>query len=56
LCESVTGFLTNLLPVLGELGLLMAGGLSFILSFLIMTAYGRKWSSAAVGVGARVYD
>lgn len=49
----VTGFLTNLLPVVGELGLLMIGGLSFILSFLMMMAYGRKWSSVAVGVGAR---
>ncbi|WP_176052724.1 MFS transporter [Paraburkholderia caribensis] len=52
----VTGFLTNLLPLLGELGLLLAGGLSFILSFLMMTAYGSRWSSPAVGVGARVYD
>jgi hypothetical protein len=52
----VTGLLTNLLPVLGELGLLMVGGLSFILSFLMMVAYGRKWSSGAVGVGAGVYD
>ncbi|MBU9322685.1 MFS transporter [Burkholderia gladioli] len=49
----VTGFLTNLLPVVGELGLLMIGGLSFILSSLMMMAYGRKWSSVAVGVGAR---
>ena len=49
----VTGFLTNLLPVVGELGLLMIGGLSFILSFLMMMAYGQKWSSVAVGVGAR---
>ncbi|MGH8782867.1 MFS transporter [Paraburkholderia sp.] len=52
----VTGFLTNLLPVLGELGLLMVGGLSFILSFLIMVAYGRKWSTPTISVGSRVYD
>ncbi|WP_116135122.1 MFS transporter [Trinickia diaoshuihuensis] len=52
----VTGFLTNLLPVLGELGLLMVGGLSFILSFLMMVAYGRKWSIPAVAVGSRVYE
>ncbi|AOK60945.1 MFS transporter [Burkholderia ubonensis] len=52
----VTGFLTNLLPVLGELGLLMVGGLSFILSFVMMLAYGRKWSVAPVAVDTRVYD
>jgi MFS family permease len=52
----VTGFLTNLLPVLGELGLLMVGGLSFILSFLMMVAYGRRWSAPAVTVGSRVYE
>ncbi|KVU27835.1 MFS transporter [Burkholderia ubonensis] len=52
----VTGFLTNLLPVLGELGLLMVGGLSFILSFAMMLAYGRKWSVAPVAVDTRVYD
>ncbi|WGS45042.1 MFS transporter [Burkholderia sp. JSH-S8] len=52
----VTGFLTNLLPVLGELGLLMVGGLSFILSFVMMLAYGRKWSVSPVAVGSRVYD
>lgn len=50
----VTGFLTNLLPILGELGLLILGGVSFILSFLMMTVYGRKWGSAPVGVGANV--
>ncbi|KWN81058.1 MFS transporter [Burkholderia ubonensis] len=52
----VTGFLTNLLPVFGELGLLMVGGLSFILSFVMMLAYGRKWSVSPVAVGTRVYD
>ncbi|KVC80976.1 MFS transporter [Burkholderia ubonensis] len=52
----VTGFLTNLLPVFGELGLLMVGGLSFILSFVMMLAYGRKWSVAPVAVDTRVYD
>ncbi|OJB47507.1 MFS transporter [Burkholderia ubonensis] len=52
----VTGFLTNLLPMLGELGLLMVGGLSFILSFVMMLAYGRKWSVSPVAVDTRVYD
>ncbi|KIP13067.1 MFS transporter [Burkholderia ubonensis] len=52
----VTGFLTNLLPMLGELGLLMVGGLSFILSFAMMLAYGRKWSVSPVAVDTRVYD
>ncbi len=52
----VTGFLTNLLPVLGELGLLMVGGLSFVLSFVMMLAYGRKWSVPIVSVGSRAYD
>ncbi|KVR32224.1 MFS transporter [Burkholderia ubonensis] len=52
----VTGFLTNLLPVLGELGLLMVGGLSFILSFVMMLAYGRKWSVSPVTIDTRVYD
>ncbi|WP_175805643.1 MFS transporter [Burkholderia ambifaria] len=52
----VTGFLTNLLPVLGELGLLMVGGLSFVLSFVMMLAYGRKWSVPFVSVGSRAYD
>ncbi|KWZ52051.1 MFS transporter [Burkholderia ubonensis] len=52
----VTGFLTNLLPVLGELGLLMVGGLSFILSFVMMLAYGRKCSVSPVAVDTRVYD
>ncbi|RQS71623.1 MFS transporter [Burkholderia sp. Bp8963] len=50
----VTGFLTNLLPVLGELGLLMTGGLSFVLSFLVMIAYGRVWAAPVVRVGVRV--
>ncbi|KVR65518.1 MFS transporter [Burkholderia ubonensis] len=52
----VTGFLTNLLPMLGELGLLMVGGLSFILSFVMTLAYGRKWSVSPVAVDTRVYD
>ncbi|WP_426087752.1 MFS transporter [Janthinobacterium sp. PSPC1-1] len=51
----VTGFLTNLLPVLGELGLLMVGGLSFILSFLMMVFYGRKWTVQPART-ARVYE
>ncbi|MBN3788458.1 MFS transporter [Burkholderia sp. Ac-20353] len=50
----VTGFLTNLLPVLGELGLLMTGGLSFVLSFLVMIGYGRVWAAPDVRVGVRV--
>ncbi|KVD70391.1 MFS transporter [Burkholderia ubonensis] len=52
----VTGFLTNLLPMLGELGLLMVGGLSFILSFAMMLAYGRKCSVSPVAVDTGVYD
>jgi hypothetical protein len=51
----VTGFLTNLLPVLGELGLLMVGGLSFILSFLMMVVYGRKWAAQPVST-TRAYE
>ena len=42
----VTGFLTNLLPVFGETGLLLVGGFSFLLSFLMMLAYGRKRPAA----------
>lgn len=38
----VTGLLTNLLPVFGETGLLLLGGLGFLLSFLMMLAYGRS--------------
>lgn len=37
----VTGFLTNLLPLFGETGLLLLGGQCFLLSFLLMLAYGR---------------
>jgi MFS transporter, DHA1 family, tetracycline resistance protein len=37
----VTGFLNNLLPLLGETGLLWVGGVSFVLSFLLMSVYGR---------------
>jgi MFS transporter, DHA1 family, tetracycline resistance protein len=42
----VTGLLTNLLPVFGETGLLMMGGFSFLLSFLMMLAYGRSRAGA----------
>lgn len=52
----VTGLLTNLLPVLGELGLLATGGLSFIASYVVMTLYGRRWSAPAVRIGSRAYD
>jgi hypothetical protein len=38
----VTGLLTNLLPVVGEIGLLMIGGFSFLLSALMMLFYGRR--------------
>jgi MFS transporter, DHA1 family, tetracycline resistance protein len=37
----VTGALNNALPVLGEAGLLMVGGVSFIVSFGLMSLYGR---------------
>ena len=37
----VTGLLNNLLPLLGETGLLLLGGVSFLLSFLLMLVYGR---------------
>jgi MFS transporter, DHA1 family, tetracycline resistance protein len=37
----VTGFLNNLLPWCGETGLLLLGGISFVLSFALMFAYGR---------------
>ncbi len=38
----ITGFLTNLLPLFGESGLLLLGGTCFLLSFLflLMFAYG----------------
>lgn len=42
----VTGLLTNLLPVFGEIGLLLIGGISFLLSFLMMLAYGRSRAAA----------
>lgn len=45
----VTGSLTNLLPVFGEIGLLLIGGFSFLLSFLMMLAYGRKRGAARAG-------
>ena len=38
----VTGGLTNLLPVFGEIGLLLIGGAGFLLSFVMMAFYGRK--------------
>jgi DHA1 family tetracycline resistance protein-like MFS transporter len=38
----VTGLLTNLLPVFGEIGLLLIGGLGFLLSALMMLFYGRR--------------
>ena len=38
----VTGALTNLLPVFGEIGLLLIGGAGFLLSFVMMAFYGRK--------------
>ncbi|MDI9705436.1 hypothetical protein QM277_19455, partial [Acinetobacter baumannii] len=37
----VRGALTNLLPVFGEIGLLLIGGAGFLLSFAMMVAYGR---------------
>ena len=37
----ITGFLNNLLPLVGETGLLLLGGLGFVLSFVLMSAYGR---------------
>ncbi|NMV37907.1 MFS transporter [Ralstonia insidiosa] len=48
----VTGFLTNLLPVLGETGLLLVGGIGFLLSFLMMRAHGRKRGTASNKEGA----
>jgi hypothetical protein len=43
----VTGLLNNLLQWFGETGLLLIGGFSFLLSFAMMTAYGRMRSRAA---------
>ena len=37
----VTGLLNNLLPLLGETGLLLLGGPCFLLSFGLMSVYGR---------------
>lgn len=42
----VTGLLTNLLPLFGETGLLLVGGVSFVISFLMMSAYGRRARTA----------
>ncbi|MFM0646013.1 MFS transporter [Paraburkholderia bryophila] len=42
----VTGLLTNLLPLFGETGLLLVGGVSFVISFLMMSAYCRRSSTA----------
>ncbi|WP_414440099.1 MFS transporter [Burkholderia sp. 22PA0106] len=49
----VTGLLNNLLPLLGESGLLIVGGTGFVLSFVLMLAYGRKWAPVTVGTAAR---
>ncbi|ALK34687.1 MFS transporter [Burkholderia plantarii] len=49
----VTGLLTNLLPLVGETGLLMVGGLAFLASFAAMLAYARRWVEPAPGVAAR---
>jgi MFS transporter, DHA1 family, tetracycline resistance protein len=46
----VTGFLTNLLPLVGETGLLLTGGFSFLLSFLMMLAYRRGETGRKPGV------
>jgi hypothetical protein len=46
----VTGALTNLLPVFGEIGLLLAGGAGFLLSFAMMVAYGRMRPGARTAV------
>lgn len=46
----VTGFLTNLLPVFGEIGLLLIGGFSFLLSFMMLLAYGRTRAAAGTEV------
>lgn len=52
----VTGLLTNLLPLIGETGLLMAGGVSFVASFAAMTLYGWTWPASLAEVGAAVHD
>lgn len=46
----VTGALTNLLPVFGEIGLLLIGGAGFLLSFAMMVAYGRTRPGARTAV------
>ncbi|NYH15684.1 MFS transporter [Paraburkholderia bryophila] len=43
----VTGLLTNLLPLFGETGLLLVGGVSFVISFVMMSAYGRRSRTAS---------
>ncbi|MFL9884086.1 MFS transporter [Paraburkholderia agricolaris] len=48
----VTGFLTNLLPTLGEIGLLLVGGFSFLISFMLMHAYGRSRVTAQACTGS----
>ncbi|WP_266159417.1 MFS transporter [Dyella silvatica] len=48
----VTGLLTNLLPLLGETGLLLLGGVSFVLSFLLMFVYGRRRATTDTAVAA----
>jgi MFS transporter, DHA1 family, tetracycline resistance protein len=42
----VTGLLTNLLPVFGEIGLLLVGGFGFLLGFLMMLAYRQPRAAA----------
>lgn len=48
-----TGLLNNLLPLLGESGLLIVGGLAFVLSFLTMLTYNRRWPPATASAAAR---
>lgn len=48
----VTGFLTNLLPILGEIGLLLVGGFSFLISFLLMLAYRRSRAATRACAGS----
>lgn len=48
----VTGLLTNLLPMLGEVGLLLLGGVGFLLSFLTMLAYDRSHAAGHTPVAS----
>ncbi len=52
----VTGLLTNLLPLLGETGLLLLGGVAFVSSFVALAVYGKVWPSSRVEVAAVVSD